>query len=255
MFKVNDTVSHPKFGTGMVLEVQEGRVRVQFEEDEKLISEKFLELVVAGEEVKINSFTDRPKGPLLMSANIRFSEIPPDVTRIYQVNKWIWTRCPENCQAYQEDNRCGHQRSFPVPYLVRLGLTEDGVVVRGACSEGRNGEKGPCSDPDPDKGCPHVQRAIMYMEGEQPDDGDPMRRFSCEIRNIVNASRIEIPKCPNCNSRGMVKPDGKKFVCTSGTCMRVDSRGREQPYRFKPGDGKLKPRWKNLAIREGYQWK
>jgi hypothetical protein len=255
MFKRNDTVSHKKFGTGTVLEARDGKARVQFGDDEKWIAERFLEFVAAGEEEKVNHFETKHKGPLLMAANVKFSNDPPAVVRSYQVNKWIWTRCPIDCDAYQENNRCGHQNVFPIPFLVRLSITEDGRVARGSCSEGRNGEKGPCPDADPDNGCPHVQRAVMAFDGEQPEDDSPLRRFSCDFRNVMSTSRDPLPKCPNCNSSGMVKRAGKNsFICTSGTCMREDARGREQPYHFKPGDGKLKPRWSRISIREGYKW-
>ena len=148
MFKKNDTVSHAKFGTGTVLESRDGKARIMFGDEEKWIAWRFLEFVAAGEEEKVNHFETKHTGPLLMSANVKFSDDPPTLVRSYQVNKWIWTRCPKDCEAYQKDNRCSHQNVFPIPFLVRLSITEDRRVVRGACSEGRNGEKGPCPDAD-----------------------------------------------------------------------------------------------------------
>jgi hypothetical protein len=94
----------------------------------------------------------------------------------------------------------------------------------------------------------------MYMNGEEPEDDSPLRRLSCDFRLVMRVGGETMPRCPNCNSRSMVSRDGKKFVCRSGTCMRPDTRGREQPFRFKPGDAKLKPRWQKMRIKEGYQW-
>lgn len=252
--KRNDKVSHKKFGQGIVRDSQEGRVLVAFgDDDEKWIAESFLVLEQEGEDDGPDHFAAR-SGPLLTSTIFRMSEKPIVQLKSYEVNKWQWTRCPIGCDDYQENHRCGHQKVFPIPSLVRLSLAEDGSVVKAACAEGRKGEKGACQDDSDALGCVHVKRAIMHMNGEQPEDGSELRRFSCDFRMVMRSGGETMPKCPNCNSRGMVSRDGKRYVCRSGTCMRQDSRGREQPYRFKPGDGKLKPRWSRLSIKEGYKW-
>lgn len=251
--KRNDVVSHKKFGQGTVRDAQEGRILVAFGEDERWIAESFLTLVREGEDDTPDHFAPR-KGPLLMSVIFRFSSAPAVRVRTFEVNKWQWTRCPVECGEYVANHHCGHQRAFPIPSLVRLHMSEDGEVVRASCSEGRKGEKGPCQAEGDDAGCVHVKRAVMYLNGEEPEDGTEMRRYSCDFRLVMKVGGPAVPKCPNCHSLGMVERDGDRYVCYSGTCMRPDSRGRERPYRFRPGDGRLKPRWLKLAIREGYKW-
>jgi hypothetical protein len=251
--KRNDKVSHVKFGQGVVISAQDGKAVVAFGDGERQIAESFLTLEEEGEEEIRDSFAPR-KGPLLMSTNFRFSDLPPASTRTYEVNRWQWTRCPINCDAYQEDHRCGHQRAFPIPSLVRLSIAEDGTIVRAACSEGRKGEKGACQEEAGSDGCSHVRRAMMHLAGEEPEQDSPLRRLSCDFRLVMRTTTEAMPKCPNCNSRGMVSRDGDRFVCRSGTCMRPDSRGRERPFRFRPGAAKLTPRWAKVRVKEGYGW-
>jgi hypothetical protein len=256
MMKKGDTVIHKTFGAGQVLEASEGKALVAFADGEKRISTDFLEFVAAGEDrAKAGHFERRYEGPLFMASVVRFSEEIPASVRSYQVSKWIRTKCPVGCVDFQNDGRCGHQSVFPLPYLVRLSISEDGRVARAACSEGRNGSKGACPDAAEGEACSHIQRAVMAFEGDLPDDDNPLRRFSCDLRSISSTGG-SMPKCPNCGSSGMVRRDKNSFACHSGTCRREDSRGREQPYRFKPGDGKgkLKPRWSRIEVKEGYKW-
>lgn len=256
MIRKNDIVSHSRFGNGTVLDVREEKAHIMFDgaSEGRWIASSFLELVAEGERETPSTVTARYEGPLLMSKIFRFADRPVSETRSYQVDKWMRGRCPDNCEEYQTEGRCGHQRPFPIPFLVRLMLDEGGEVVRASCSQGRKGEKGACEQDGQDDGCDHVRRALLHLAGEEPDDKSDLRRYSCDFRMITRAA-VTMPTCPNCRSRAFVKRDGDKFVCTSGTCMRQDRLGIERPYRFAPGDGKLPPRWRSMPIREGWKWR
>ena len=131
---------------------------------------------------------------------------------------------------------CEHQHWFPICYRVQLVTDGSGRVVRSVCRRGRKGGE-PCGQAASGKhACGHIELAMKHLAGKL----EPRERGRVEVSNITHNPEGFRPgsiRCPNCRQTWCVSPAGNAgaYECRSPVCMRKDKRGREKPWRFRPG--------------------